>query len=174
MTSTGIQELLYLSDNAFAGEDWHSLLTNLRDVTPEMWGRIPPGGQRSIRDIVEHVGGCKYMYENHAFGDGTLTWDDPPAAGNGVMANKDSAIAWLRDGHGQLGQSIAKLDDAELDRPRMTNWGELKETRWIVTTMIQHDLYHAGEINHIRSLLDGDDRWAHDRGYGPTRPTVWC
>ena len=22
-----------------------------------------------------------------------------------------------------------------------------------------HDAYHAGEINHLRSLLDGDDRW---------------
>jgi hypothetical protein len=29
----------------------------------------------------------------------------------------------------------------------MTNWGEWKETRRIITTMIQHDRYHAGEIN---------------------------
>lgn len=44
----------------------------------------------------------------------------------------------------------------------MTNWGEPKETRWIVTVMIQHDLYHSGEINHIRALHDRDDRWAFD------------
>jgi hypothetical protein len=25
--------------------------------------------------------------------------------------------------------------------------------------MLQHDLYHAGEINHLRSQLMGDDRW---------------
>ena len=48
-------------------------------------------------------------------------------------------------------------------RPGRTNWGELKETRWIVAVMIQHDLYHAGEINHLRSLYGGDDRWAHER-----------
>ncbi len=72
-----------------------------------------------------------------------------------------SAIKWLRDAHEHLRQSIAVLDDAELLRPRMTNWGELKETRWIITTMIQHDLYHAGEINHIRSLCQGSDRWAY-------------
>jgi hypothetical protein len=29
--------------------------------------------------------------------------------------------------------------------------------------MMQHDLYHAGEINHIRSLLSGDDRWLFER-----------
>jgi hypothetical protein len=41
----------------------------------------------------------------------------------------------------------------------MTNWGEQKETRWIITAMIQHDLYHAGEINHLRALIQGTDRW---------------
>jgi hypothetical protein len=25
-------------------------------------------------------------------------------------------------------------------------------TRWIVSSKIQHDLYHTGEINHIRAL----------------------
>ena len=46
----------------------------------------------------------------------------------------------------------------------MTNWGEPKETRWIIAVMIGHDLYHAGEVNHIRSLRQQDDRWAYDRG----------
>jgi hypothetical protein len=26
------------------------------------------------------------------------------------------------------------------------------ETRWIIMIMMQHDLYHAGVINHIRAL----------------------
>jgi hypothetical protein len=38
-----------------------------------------------------------------------------------------------------------------------------RETRWIISVMIQHDLYHAGEINHVRSLLSGDDRWLFER-----------
>ena len=25
--------------------------------------------------------------------------------------------------------------------------------------MIGHDFYHAGEINHLRSMLGTDDRW---------------
>lgn len=28
-----------------------------------------------------------------------------------------------------------------------------------IVTMIQHDLYHAGEINHLRSLHQGNDQW---------------
>ena len=42
--------------------------------------------------------------------------------------------------------------DAELDVMRLTNWGERRTTRWIVAAMITHDAYHAGEINHLRSL----------------------
>ncbi len=163
MATAAVDQLLYLLDEAFEGEDWHSLLTNLRDVAPEEWRWVPPGGQRSIRDLVQHVGSCKFMYDNHAFGDATLDWEHPLVVGDEALADAASAIAWLRDGHAGLRRSIAGLDDAELLRPRRTNWGELKETRWIVAVMIQHDLYHAGEINHLRSLCHGEDRWAYER-----------
>ena len=54
-----------------------SLLGNLRTLVPEDWLLVPPGGHRSIRDIVRHVGGCKFMYHDYAFGGATLTWEDP-------------------------------------------------------------------------------------------------
>jgi len=40
----------------------------------------------------------------------------------------------------------------------------MKETRWLIAVTIEHDLYHAGEINHLRALKHGDDRWAWDVG----------
>ncbi len=43
--------------------------------------------------------------------------------------------------------------------PRPTNWGELRETRWLISTIAQHDVYHAGEVNHIRSILASNDGW---------------
>src|SRR5262249_13729540 len=72
--------------------------------------------------------------------------DEERVAGDGVLASSTSAIGWLREGQERLQLSIAALHDAELLRPRMANWGELKETRWIISIMIQHDCYHAGEI----------------------------
>jgi hypothetical protein len=70
--------------------------------------------------------------------------------------------AWLDGAHRVLKEHVAALpDDAELDRLRPTNWGEARPTRWIIGAMITHDAYHAGEINHLRSLLDGDDRWRY-------------
>ena len=156
MTAPAVDQLLYLLDEAFAGEDWHALLRQLHAITPVEWCWAPPGGQRTIRDIVQHVGGCKVMYENYAFGDATLSWEHPIVTGGEALADVASAVAWLRRG-------VAGLDDAQLNQPRLTNWGELKETRWIVAVMIQHDLYHAGEINHLRALYRRDDRWEHER-----------
>jgi len=40
----------------------------------------------------------------------------------------------------------------------------MKETRWLIGVMIEHDLYHAGEINHLRALRHGNDRWAWETG----------
>jgi hypothetical protein len=101
---------------------------------------------------------------NHAFGDATLTWDDALVNGGEALESVESAIAWLRVGQKRLRQSVTALsDDADLAHPRMTNWGEWKDTRWIIATLIQHDLYHAGEINHLRSLRQGTDQWEYER-----------
>ncbi len=162
MARAAVEDLLFLMDQAFEGGEWHSLLSNLRAVTPEDWSRRPDGGHRMIRDIVRHVGGCKLMYHDYAFGTSSLWWDQPDVTGEVRTRTSAEAIEWLREGQGLLRRSLESLDDSELTRPRPTNWGELRETRWIFATMIEHDLYHAGEINHLRSLLQGTDRWEYD------------
>jgi hypothetical protein len=156
MSTPAVAQLLYLLDEAFEDQKWHSLLNNLRAVTPDDWTWVPPDGRRSIRDLVLHVGGGKRMYHNQAFGDAALTWDDPIIEDHGAVSTIPSAIAWLRQGQQRFRQSVAALDDAALLQPRKTHLG-MKETRWIVSVIITHDLYHAGEINHIRCLHQQDD-----------------
>lgn len=159
MATPVVDQLLHLMDEAFEGKDkdWHSLLGNLRSVPPEAWRWVPPGGARSICDLVQHVGACKVMCENHTFGNATLDWEDALVVGDGAPADADAAIAWLREGHDRLRRGLAGLDDAELARPRPTYWGMPKETWWTLSVMIQHDLYHSGEINHVRALYQRDD-----------------
>ena len=71
-----------------------------------------------------------------------------------------ATIAWLIEAHRRLVADVVALaEDGELDRPRRTNWGEEWRTRSIIGAMITHDAYHAGEINHLRSVLGDDDRW---------------
>ena len=54
---------------------------------------------------------------------------------------------------------MASAVDASLDDTRTTHWGEAKPRRWFAVTMIEHLLYHAGEINHIRALAQKNDNW---------------
>jgi len=162
MSKVGVEQMLYLMNEAFEGHHEHSLLANLRSVNDDEWRWKPAGGDRSILDIVQHIGECKYMYDNHAFGDRSMHWIRPGSFPTiGESASPDEAIGYLKDGQKLLLDHVAALeDDEELMKPRRANWGTDHETRWLISVMIEHDLYHGGEINHIRALKQENDKWA--------------
>ena len=157
--------LVWLSEQAFEGDSGQSLLANRGNLRYEDWTALPSGGQRSISEILEHVGWAKWMYEDYAFGPATLRGDQPPLIPtDGARARpRDELLAWLKGGHQRWLASVQALpDDTELERERPTNWGKPLLTRELVATLIGHDFYHAGEINHLRALLRGTDRWPCD------------
>ena len=82
---------------------------------------------------------------------------DPPPSRH---ATPGAATQWLREAHAYLIGCIRELgEDAELDVPRKAHWGQHVPTHHLVVTMLEHDLYHAGEINRTRALLQHDDAW---------------
>jgi hypothetical protein len=105
------------------------------------------------------------MYEDYAFGPGTLRGDQPPLVPpDGARSRPvEELLPWLNEGHQKWLASVRAMpDDAELERERLTNWGERLPTRVIIRIMVGHDYYHAGEINHLRALLQGTDRWPYE------------
>ena len=171
----GIITMLDLMDEAFRGRgleqsnESQALLTNLATVPDDAWRSLPDGAARSIEAIALHVGACKVMYDDYAFGPATLQFGTPDVEpwAEGRAARVD-VVPWLEQVHDRLAGHVASLeDDRELDLARGTNWGESRPTRWILAAMITHDAYHAGEINHLRSLLGTDDRWRYVQlGFG--------
>lgn len=160
-----IDTLAWLIEDAFEGDPEHSLLANLRDLTEQDWTALPPGGGRSIADILEHVGWSKWMYEDYAFGLASMKGDQPPLVpADGARARPhDELLLWLTEGHRRWLAAVRGLpDDTELEQDRLTNWGDRLPTRTIIRIMIAHDWYHAGEINHVRALLHDTDRWPYD------------
>jgi len=165
----GIEALVNLMDEAFRGSgveasgESQALLPNLASVPDAIWQAVPERGSRSIAAIANHVAACKVMYDDYAFGPGSLRFATPEVEPWPEDAVDRAAFGpWLEAAHERLVEHVRGLaDDSELDRPRMTNWGELRSTRWIIAAMVTHDAYHAGEINHLRSLLGGDDRWRY-------------
>jgi hypothetical protein len=175
MTNSAVDAMLYLIDEAFDGRgieesnESQALLTNLATVTEREWRGQPPGATRTIESMVRHVVACKIMYADYAFGPGTMQWGTPEVEGawETGQAPMADAIDWLRRTHRSFREHVEELTDDDLDRPRMTNWGEERPTRWIVAAIIGHDFYHAGEINHLRSLLSSDDRWRWQQEEAP-------
>lgn len=160
-----IDTLAWLIEEAFDGDPSHSLLANLHDLREEDWTATPGERGRSIADILEHVGWSKWMYEDYAFGSAAMRGDQPPLIPEGGAHSRprEELLAWLAEGHRRWLASVRALgDDGELDRERLTNWGDRLPTRDIIRIMIAHDFYHAGEINHIRALLQSTDRWPYE------------
>jgi uncharacterized damage-inducible protein DinB len=161
-----VSQLVYLMDEAFEGtgiaesNESQSLMVNLATVEDRAWRARPAGIVRTIESIALHIGSCKVMYRDHAFGSRTLTSSSsetqPWADGEAPMA---STMEWLRQAHDRLMLDVRSLTDQDLTQARCANWGELRETRWLLSMLLQHDVYHSGEINHLRSLIAGEDRW---------------
>jgi hypothetical protein len=164
MGRTGIEQFLYMMDSAFEGEDWHSVLKNLRSVNAKEWDWVPPGGVRTIRFLIHDLGECKYVYDSHAFGDASVHWDKegtiPPVPDGASTAE---IIEWLRAAQSLLRSHLAAMpDDEALTEEVMSQWGFLVERRYLIWSVIEHDLYHAGEINHIGALARGNDGPGND------------
>jgi hypothetical protein len=94
-----------------------------------------------------HIATCKVMYYEHAFGPAQLTWDDLE-----IPHTVTDAIAMLQEGHARLRETLAPLNDEDLQEMRRTNWGELWPTWRIFWAMISHDLHHGAEIGCLRDL----------------------
>jgi uncharacterized damage-inducible protein DinB len=159
-----INELLFLMDNAFERSRPHSLINNLNTVTEDDYAREHEG--RSIREMVRHLAAAKHVYENQAFGDGSLFMPNFQERIYDSTSSMAEDIEWLQHGHQTLRASLAAIDDAELSKPRAVHMGGTLETRMIISIMIEHDVYHAGEINHLRALMQGTDYW---RGREPQK-----
>ena len=164
MTDPAIAQLLFLLDESFDANPAHSLLANLSNVDGRTWSVVPPGGGRTIRDIIGHAGIAIRLYGNHLFGDASLDYAavHRTSPGRANPATMPAVRDWLIAGHRDFRAGVAALGDDDLTRISRAHWGREAETRWLIAAVIEHNLYHAGEINHLRALLAGDDRWPGD------------
>jgi len=158
-----VEDVLWRMDQAWSEGRWHALLPHLKGVTWEEATWPPVQGRRTILGILTHLGLCKIMYWEYAFGPAELTW---PEAAQDVPKGEDLPEwrAWLRAAHEQFRSAVADLTDLGLGELRRHNSGEQMPTRTLVSTMIEHDLYHAGEINY---------NWGLYRAHRSGEPSSW-
>jgi uncharacterized damage-inducible protein DinB len=136
---------------AFEGNAWHgpAVLEVLEGVTAAKATARPIPGAHSIWEIVHHIAAWEEAARRRLQGEPahlTPEEDWPPVRDTGDAAWA-AALERLRTGHQSLRRAVAKLSDAKLKE----DVAGMDQTHYLlVHGVIQHDLYHAGQIALLR------------------------
>ncbi len=132
---------------AFEGEAWHgpSLRELLAGVTAEIAARKPLAQAHSIWEILLHVAAWENAVRRRLEGEAVALSDeeDWPAVHDTSEAAWQNALAAVENGQRQLRETIRRLSDAQLGDIVP---GKNYSVYFMLHGVIQHDLYHAGQI----------------------------
>jgi uncharacterized damage-inducible protein DinB len=132
---------------AFEGDAWHgpSVLEVLDGVTWERALTKPIRTAHSVWEVVLHMAAWEDIVARRLSGEDlspTPEQDWPPIAERSE-AGWARALEMLRNGHRRLRATASSIEDKLLDSPPVGKYS----TRYVLLHgIIQHDLYHAGQI----------------------------
>ncbi|HLG17528.1 MAG TPA: DinB family protein [Blastocatellia bacterium] len=140
---------------AFEGTAWHgpSLREVLDDVTAAKASARPLAGAHTIWEIVLHIAVWEDVARRRIEGETVepTTEQDWAAVTATTEAAWSAALDSLRAGHMKLRSSVAALSDSQLAEIAP---GCEYNIYFLLHGVIQHDLYHAGQIAILKKALD--------------------
>jgi len=149
-----VSRILDQMDRAMAGEAWHGphLERLLGGISAEQASMHPVRGAHSIWEIVNHLAAWNRIVHQRFAGKAvevTPEMDWPPVW-------QASETEWrrsldnLRESRANFRAAVEKVRDEELSAaPAGTEWSRYATLHGVV----QHDLYHAGQIAILRKAL---------------------
>lgn len=107
----------------------------------------------SVANIVYHVSGDKLVQLSAAFGGGEITWDNLTL----TKGSADEMLRQLEECNHAVEERLKRQTDESL-KAIVASWGGKKMTAEnLFLMLIEHDLYHAGQVRYIRNLLEKED-----------------
>ena len=155
---TEIDLLLTQIDQAYDRRSWHgtNLKGSIRGMTAEQAAWRPGPGRHSIQEVVVHAAYWKYAVRRRLTGEARgsfplkgSNWFDRPAPDEQQWR---ADVALLDGMHRGLRASVAALDPRQLHRRAK---GSTQTPLFMVTGIIAHDLYHAGQIQLLKRMRAG-------------------
>lgn len=149
-----VQKILDQMDRAFSGNAWHGppLMHLLQGLRAEDASKHPIRGAHSIWEIVHHVAAWNTIVHRRLEGIATEVTPeiDWPPVWEVDETSWKRALDNLADSHARLRKAVGGLSDGELEQiPAGTN-----ETCYVTLHgIVQHDLYHAGQIAILKKAL---------------------
>ena len=137
---------------------WDSLLESLTGLTEELsWAQLDlrPGEylhtEGSILSQIAHVANGKIIYGSVGFRNTEIRWRELSPKIDSIWPRLIAVTDWLKEAHDYWTDSWTSAEDLEVLRPRFD--GSLHPGWKLVATVIHHDVYHAGQIQLMRSIL---------------------
>lgn len=142
-----VDRILNQMDRAWDGDSWHgpALKRVLENISAELAAQRPIRSAHSIWEIVNHIYSWNRIVRHRLIRDPiepTPEVDWPPVWDKSEIAWKRSLEA-LDESHKLLGETVKELKDDELE---VQLPGEGYTNYVMLHGVIQHDLYHAGQI----------------------------
>ena len=144
---------------------WHSFQHVLQGVKSEeaLWEppyyKGFPWMSGSILDIAFHVAGDTSFQLSYALGDRSLTWEKLIEEFKSRGGNLEAALAMAEESFLELQQALDGLADVDLARRHKTPDGKKEQTlEEFIQMLLEHYVYHSGQIMYVRCLWDGQRR----------------
>ena len=153
---TELERILDQLKRAYEGDAWHgpSVREALAGVTADQAHARPLANAHSIRELVHHIAVWESVGRRRLEGDRAQidisSPEDWPPADDTSEAAWEQAKAALDRGHKALREAIERVPESRLDQPIFEGMSTVYVT---LHGIIQHDLYHAGQIAMLKKAL---------------------
>lgn len=154
-----VQRIVDQLNRAFAGEAWHgpAVMSILDGITAQQAAARPFHGAHSIWEIVLHIAAWERACRRRLGGDraqlsGAEDW---PKVTDADEQTWGQAKEGLRQAHEELCNAVSEMDESRLDQPILEGMSSVYVT---LHGVIQHSLYHAGQIAILKKASSEDGR----------------
>jgi len=155
---TEVERIVDQLNRSFAGEAWHgpAVMEILDGLTAPQAAVRPFHSAHSIWEIVLHVATWERACRRRLEGDRAQLSpaEDWPAVNDTDEAAWGRTKELLRQAHEELRKAVSEMDESRLDQPIIEGLSSVYVT---LHGVIQHSLYHAGQIAILKkaALEDG-------------------
>jgi len=160
-----MNDLLAILDQAYDRRSWHgtNLRGSIRGLSMEQAAWRPGRSRHNIWEIVVHAAYWKYAARRRLTGEARgsfplkgSNWFERPGRAPRVQMKADTTAVWrsdialLDEMHRALLDAVAHLSPVSLHR----RIARSKDTNFsLITGVAAHDLYHAGQIQLLKRLM---------------------
>jgi uncharacterized damage-inducible protein DinB len=153
---TEIERILDQLKRAYEGNAWHgpSVREALAGVTAAKAHARPLNNAHSICELTQHIAVWEDVGRRRLEGDRAAieisSPEDWPPTDDTSETAWEQAKAALDRGHEALREAISRIPEERLDEPILEGMSTVYVT---VHGVIQHDLYHAGQIAMLKKAM---------------------